>query len=91
MTALRMDRFSVTNADLGATLEYFRQRVAKSMGEQPFNFVFAAGIPKATQRVTLDLQDVNAIHVLRALAESAGWEVRFERRAIVFAETEKVR
>lgn len=86
LTALRLDRFAVHDAELGATLEYFRQRVAKSMNLEPPNFVFADGTPKASQRVTLDMEDVNAIDVLTLLAEAAGWEVRFEKRAIVFAQ-----
>lgn len=86
LTALRLNRFTVHDAELGATLEYFRQRVAKSMNQDPPNFVFADGTPKASQRVTMDLEDVNAIDVLTLLADTAGWEVRFEKRAIVFAQ-----
>lgn len=90
LKVLRLKQFRVSDAELGKTLEYFRQRVAETMRADPPDFVFLAGIPNVRQRVTLDLEDVNAIDILQELAQRAGWEVRFEKQAIVFAETAKV-
>lgn len=89
MRALKLKQFRVQQAGLRETLEYFRQRVGKTMGVAPPAFVFAATVPQ--REVTLDLEDVNAIYVLEELAAKAGWEVRFEKHAIVFSELAKSR
>jgi len=90
LTAQRLNSFSVKDTGLAETLEYYRQRVAKAFGEQPPNFVFQGERSKLSRTVTLDLQEVSALVVLHELARQVGWEVRFERTAIVFAETAKV-
>jgi len=90
LTAQRLNSFSVKDTGLSETLEYYRQRVAKAFGEEPPNFVFQGEKSKLARTVTLDLQDVSALVVLNELAQQVGWEVRFERAAIVFAEKAKV-
>lgn len=89
LEALKFEQFLVRDAGLAATLEYFRNRVAKAAGEELPNFVFSGKTEKLDRVVSLDLKGVNALVVLQELAFKAGWVVRFEKEAIVFSETAK--